>query len=288
MFNHFFSVLLLIGIFAVGSSEVYAQEEETPRTKVKFAEMSHNFGKIKQGDKVEHVFKFENTGDVPLIINSAKGSCGCTVPDWPQDPIMPGETGEIKVAFNSKGKRNKQTKTVTINANTDPNPTRLTIKAEVLEEEKEEKEATAAPTALPVKPTKATPAKPAAVPPKPATTDDAGEMPRTKVEFEEKSFDFGELTEGDKAEHVFRFTNTGDEPLIINSAKGSCGCTVPDWPKEPIAPGEMGEIKVKFNSKGKRNKQTKTVTINANTDPNPTRLTIKANVLEAPKEENDK
>mgnify|MGYP002010069855 FL=1 len=100
--------------------------------------------------------------------------------------------------------------------------------------------------------------------------------PTTSITFAENSWDFGTIDEGDVVTHVFKFTNTGDEPLILDRCKGSCGCTVPQCPKEPIAPGAEGEIEVKFNSKGKKNKQTKTVTINANTDPGQTILKIKA------------
>lgn len=99
------------------------------------------------------------------------------------------------------------------------------------------------------------------------------------ISFEENSFDFGTLEEGDKVEHVFKFTNTSDNPLTITNARGSCGCTVPEWPREPIAPGEGGEIKVKFDSKGKKGKQSKTVTITANTDPVNTMLTISSDVI---------
>ncbi len=106
-------------------------DPDTPKTSMEFAEMTHDFGDINEGDKVNHVFTFKNTGNEPLIISSAKGSCGCTVPQWPKEPIPPGGDGEIKVEFNSKNKPGKQTKTVTIHANTDPNPTRLTIKAQV-------------------------------------------------------------------------------------------------------------------------------------------------------------
>ena len=130
-----------------------------------------------------------------------------------------------------------------------------------------------------------TPTPPATEVTKTPTSADATEadpnVPKTSMEFDNMTHDFGTIDEGDKVEHVFKFKNSGDEPLIINSAKGSCGCTVPEWPKEPVAPGGEGEIKVVFNSKGKKNKQTKTVTINANTDPNPTRLTIKAQVTPA-------
>ena len=106
--------------------------------------------------------------------------------------------------------------------------------------------------------------------------------PTTSITFAENSWDFGTIDEGDVVTHVFKFTNTGDEPLILDRCKGSCGCTVPQCPKEPIAPGADGEIEVKFNSKGKKNKQTKTVTINANTMPEQTRITISANVTPAP------
>ncbi len=104
-------------------------------------------------------------------------------------------------------------------------------------------------------------------------------LPKTSVKFNELTWDFGDIGQDEKVEHLFGFTNTGNEPLIISSAKGSCGCTVPEWPKEPIPPGGSGEMKVVFSSGKKKNKQTKTVTIQANTDPNPTRLTIKANIL---------
>ena len=89
--------------------------------------------------------------------------------------------------------------------------------------------------------------------------------PTTSITFAENSWDFGTIDEGDVVTHVFKFTNTGDEPLILDRCKGSCGCTVPQCPKEPIAPGAEGEIEVKFNSKGKKNKQTKTVTITKTT-----------------------
>ncbi len=88
-----------------------------------------------------------------------------------------------------------------------------------------------------------------------------------KIAFEEETYDFGEVDEGAVVEHVFRFTNTGKAPLLISSARSTCGCTVPEWPREPIPPGESGQIEVKFNTQGKKNKQAKPVTIVANTYP---------------------
>lgn len=99
------------------------------------------------------------------------------------------------------------------------------------------------------------------------------------MSFEENSFDFGTITEGDKVEHVFKFTNTSSNPLTITNARGSCGCTVPEWPKEPIAPGAESEIRVSFDSKGKKGPNNKSVTITANTIPTNTVLQISADVI---------
>lgn len=99
--------------------------------KLSFNKTEHDFGTLNEGDIVETVFEFENTGKSELIIISAKGSCGCTVPEWPKEPIMPGETGEIKVKFNSTGKPNKQQKQVTLTTNTDSGREIITILAQV-------------------------------------------------------------------------------------------------------------------------------------------------------------
>lgn len=96
--------------------------------KMTFEKTEHDFGKIKPGTHVETIFKFTNTGEVPLVITDASSTCGCTVPEKPKDPIAPGQTGEIKVAFNGSGKDNV-TKSVTISANTENRTQTLTIKA---------------------------------------------------------------------------------------------------------------------------------------------------------------
>ncbi len=96
--------------------------------------------------------------------------------------------------------------------------------------------------------------------------------------FNEENHDFGTIEEGVIAKHDFEFTNTGEAPLIITNASGSCGCTVPSWPREPIAPGETGKIHVEFNSNGRTGNQTKTVTLSSNTVPNKKVLRISAQV----------
>ena len=109
--------------------------------------------------------------------------------------------------------------------------------------------------------------------------------PLTTFSFAESEFDFGEIEDGEKITHEFTFKNTGNEPLVISKAVGSCGCTVPDWPREPIAAGESGVIKVQYDSRGKGKTkaeggkaENKRVTITANTDPANTYLTIKGKV----------
>jgi hypothetical protein len=105
--------------------------ENKNQAEFKFDVMEYSYGTIKQGESVTYNFKFTNTGKEPLVITSAHGSCGCTVPDWPKEPIKKGEKGEIKVTFNSAGKMGPQDKTVTINSNAKTNPAILHIKGNV-------------------------------------------------------------------------------------------------------------------------------------------------------------
>jgi hypothetical protein len=104
-----------------------------------------------------------------------------------------------------------------------------------------------------------------------------------RFKFDKTEHDFGNINEGDVVETVFTFTNVGKSELIIASAKGSCGCTVPEWPKEPIMPGEEGQIKVKFNSYRKPNLQQKQITLVTNTEDGKEILKIRAQVTPSPK-----
>ena len=99
------------------------------------------------------------------------------------------------------------------------------------------------------------------------------------IEMFETSFDFGEIHQGESVTHEFIIKNSGDAELIITAAKGSCGCTVPEWPKSPISEGEEAVIKVTFNSAGKSGKQNKTVTLVSNSIPNTKVITINGNVI---------
>ena len=90
------------------------------------------------------------------------------------------------------------------------------------------------------------------------------EMPRTTIQFEDTKHSFGNITEGEVVKHAYKFTNTGNNPLLISNAVASCGCTVPNYPKEPIPPGGSGEIVVVFNSTGRPGHQQKNVLIYSN------------------------
>jgi len=109
-----------------------ASDNKTKVPKMEFEQETHDFGTIKQGEKVTYEFQFKNAGDGDLLIRTANGSCGCTVPEWPKDPVHPGQKGIIKVTFDSAGKTGLQHKTVTIISNTVPNSKVINITANIL------------------------------------------------------------------------------------------------------------------------------------------------------------
>ena len=99
--------------------------------KFTFEQEEHNFGQIRDGDIVSHTFRFTNSGEAPLIISKATAACGCTVPQWPKQPIPAGGSGEIQVQFDSSNKPGMQNKVVTITANTESKVKKLLIRAQV-------------------------------------------------------------------------------------------------------------------------------------------------------------
>ena len=105
-----------------------------PVTSIEFLETEHHFGNVFYPSENMHTFKFKNTGDFPLTIESAKASCGCTIPNKPEEPIAPGEIGELDVIFRPKQGQagSPVTKKVTVVANTNPRETYINIKADVL------------------------------------------------------------------------------------------------------------------------------------------------------------
>lgn len=110
----------------------------------------------------------------------------------------------------------------------------------------------------------------------PATGSDNKKDRAPVITFDDAVHDFGTIAKGEKVTYAFHFKNTGNNDLIIRHAQASCGCTVPEWPKEPVPPGKDGYVTVTFDSEGKSGSIQKTITIIANTVPNTTNLTIKA------------
>lgn len=107
------------------------EKPEGPLPVAQFASVDHDFGTINEGQKVKHVYKFKNTGEAPLIIQSAQPSCGCTAPNWSREPIPVGGEGFVEAEFDSQGKPGVQNKTITVTANTWPKATTLRFKAMV-------------------------------------------------------------------------------------------------------------------------------------------------------------
>lgn len=127
--KHLFAVLLLMVGFVGVSQEVELDPANGPI--ITFSEKMFQFGEINQGDIVEHIFIFENTGNAPLILSDVKVTCGCTVPSWPKDPIASGESAEMQVRFNSRGKSGAQNKIITIISNAQNSTEKIRIVSQV-------------------------------------------------------------------------------------------------------------------------------------------------------------
>jgi len=114
--------------------------------------------------------------------------------------------------------------------------------------------------------------------------DPNGNISGASISWEQPTFDFGDLKQGEKVEHTFRFVNNGNAPLIITNVEVTCGCTTPKgWPRDPIAAGAKGEITVAFNSAGKYGRQNKVVKVISNATGGQNQFSFTANVL--PKED---
>ncbi len=106
---------------SVGLTSVFAQDKKSG-PKFEFNDLVHDFGEVAEGPKAVHVFKFKNTGNEPLIIQNASASCGCTVPIWPKQPILPGKEGELKVEYSTQGRVGPINKDIYILSNAVNNP----------------------------------------------------------------------------------------------------------------------------------------------------------------------
>jgi len=110
-------------------------------------------------------------------------------------------------------------------------------------------------------------------------SESANQGGTAKIQFEETEHDFGKVIQGEQVGWYFNYINTGDGPLIIKRASASCGCTVPEYDKKPVAPGENGRLKVVYYSRGRSGKDFKTVSVETNADNRIVKLKLKAEVL---------
>ena len=130
--------IVLFGLVFIATAQESETEEPLTGPQIVFSETAYDFGDIVQGDRVEHVFEFENSGTEPLILSDVRTTCGCTAPEWPREPIAPGETATVKVVFNSTGKMGVQNKVITVMSNAVNNPARVKIVTNVLREKPNE------------------------------------------------------------------------------------------------------------------------------------------------------
>ncbi len=345
---HTIAVIFLVTALSAGM--VNAQP------KITFEKTDHNFGSFMEAAGIQTTtFKFKNTGNAPLILNSVKASCGCTTPKWTRDPIAPNGSGEITVSYDPKNRPGAFTKSVTVGSNAENATVNLTISGQVEQREKtlaekypreigplraetnhisfaqikqnavESKglelvndtdkpvkvELQTVPSHLTVKVTPETiPAKGKGVMSvtynaKLADTygfashriylsidgskdynnsvgvsatieEDFSQLTPAQLasapvaQFNTLDFDFGDMKQGDKKDYTFNLTNAGKSDLQIRNVRSSCGCTAVAPSKKVVAPGETVPIKVTFDSRGKRGRQSKSITVITNDPKNPT------------------
>ncbi|HQI41749.1 MAG: hypothetical protein B6D44_10600 [Ignavibacteriales bacterium UTCHB2] len=205
--------------------------------KVSVQQVDYDFGNITQGDIVSHTFILSNNGGDLLKITDVRASCGCTAANPTKRELKPGESSNLEVTFNSKGRKGPQVKTVNVTTNDpDRKDILLTIKCNIIEPVVKENKSGA------------------------------------RIYFEETQHDFGKVKEGTKVEYTFKFENKGTEPLVVKDVKTSCGCTAAVVSSNTLKPGEVGSLKVGFDTKNRVGRNSKSVTIVSNDDKEPNRV----------------
>lgn len=130
------ALAMLISCGNSGNNEEHSTgtlvDESAKGGEIEFAEPVFDFGQVKEGEIVDQVYTYTNTGTAPIILSQVSASCGCTTPSYTQTPVLPGKSGEVKVSFDSNGQVGKQQKIITIASNADNGVTTIQLKGEVL------------------------------------------------------------------------------------------------------------------------------------------------------------
>jgi uncharacterized cupredoxin-like copper-binding protein len=235
-------ILFLVFLFAA----IAYTQALGPKISVQSPE--HDFGDIIQGEKVQHNFILTNTGDDILSITNVRASCGCTAALPDKNELAPGESTNIKVEFNSKGRIGKQTKQVNVTSNDKENPqVQLKFTANIVKQ---------------------------------GQANIKADNPGPSLDLPEAQHSFGKVSEGKVVDHIFTLKNSGNSTLTIKEVKTTCGCTAALLSKKELAPGEEGTLKVELNTANRSGKMRRNITIFSNDSEAPQKsLTIYAEVL---------
>lgn len=180
----------------------------------KFEKTEHDFGTVVEGNIASYEFEFTNTGNQPIIISNVRASCGCTTPYWTKEPVLPGQKGKIKAAYNSKGRPGAFNKSITITSNASQPSARLSIKGNVER-----------PTAEPK-----------------YTEEELAMSP--KIRFEQNAFNLGKVEMGQSVAKKITVYNDGKSPLTFKDMQSTCNCVSLLGAPEEIAPGGKGEVEI--------------------------------------------
>ncbi len=235
-------IIRLIAFSLLGLSICFAQ---VLGPKAALKNLEFNFGNLEEGKSVDYNFVITNTGGDLLKILDVRATCGCTAAKPEKSELMPGESTQILVTFNSTGRLGAQQKYVYVTTNDTSNrEIKLKISGNVI--------AAGSPI-------------------------DFEKLP--KIAFTETQHDFGIVKEGSIVSHTFKFTNKGKAVLNIKDIKTSCGCTAALISSKEIAPGKVGTLKVDLDTKNRQGRMSRTITVVSNDPEEPNKiLTIYAEV----------
>ncbi len=241
--------LLITSLFFALSSSLFAQ------AKIEFKKTTHDFGAIEEGQKATYVFHFKNIGDDTLQLKSVKPSCGCTSPYWVKAPVLPGETGEIKVLYNSKNRPGQFIKTINIVSNASTTTMRLKIKGVVLDAK--------------------------------STTISKDSIAKSaQIYIKKTTFVLGEIEKRKTETLTILIENKGSVPLKIKRTRAGCGCVHPSTTNFVVEAGQSKPYTLNFTPNALGDFSATTI-IESNDPTNPYfTINIKATVKTTLKQEN--